>query len=251
LDTGGMLPTCGYYQPKQQLNPMTKILDPTGAPVMNVVTDTKKAHDPEELHRERIRLNNVLHKACEEFGAELAGIPNAPETIVIDRTALRLYHGDKFKALAQAMNAGSFPHPVDEQAMYKQIDAIYAAEQREMDLAKPLAQVSDLEAYDLHPLVRLPDGLLHVNDRAAVCISEYGATLVWLRGKHEATALWASGWLPTPQRMPVVDSLDYTLGELMNLVGSTRCSKVSRLTDEQMEACLKPMKGNLRNWWQP
>ncbi|HRH68916.1 MAG TPA: hypothetical protein PLB89_05345 [Flavobacteriales bacterium] len=226
---------------------MPEILDAGGKPVSVVETDVKREHDPAELQRERVRLNNLMVTACQDFLKDMTPLPNAPEVVQVDRAKIRAYHGEKWRETARVMNASSFPHPVNEEALYEEIDHMMAEEKRQQDAATPLSRLSDLAVYDLHPFARIPAGLLHINNRVAICLSEYGNCRVYLRGKMESDERWCSGWLPAPQRDHVVDALDYTLGELMNVLSSMRIAKVTRLTDEQMLACQKPVS---KNWWQ-
>lgn len=217
-----------------------ELLKPNGEKVTAVVTDAKKEHDSAELQQERIRLTNLLQKYWAEYQQDLQGDPKQTDLINVDRPKLREYYGAKWKNLIDGMNTTSFPHPADAQAMYKLIDQYHEHTDQEAEYAKPLAEIKDLSPMALVQFGTLPDGKLFINDRVALCISEHGSTKVWLRGKHETADEWCRGWMPTPARLEVVDSVDYTVRELHTLVSATRFSRVAQLTSEQLALCATP-----------
>lgn len=226
---------------------MSKLLDKGGAPLTVVITDVKKDHDPAELHRERVRLNNLLHKACADFVNDLQAPPDVPEVIMVDRAKVIAHHDAKWRDLARVMNASSFPHPVDEEALMDQITAMSAEEQKAKDMATPIAQLTDPARFDLHLVGETLEGKVYINTRVALCVSQYGQVKVWVRNRGEEGDLWCNGWLPMPQRPVLLEAQDYTLGELYRLLAAMRISKVSRLTDTQMAQCaMPPKKGYFR-----
>lgn len=222
-----------------------KILDLNGAPA-HVATDAKKAHDPDELQRERIRLTNLLQQHCQAFVKDLQDLPNSPTIVQVDRERIIAHHDAQWRKLAQAMNAGSFPHPVDEDAFKKEVDLMLGDEERQRDLETPLAQLGQegLAKYDLLLVGSSTAGDLYINNRVAVMVSPHGPTAVWLRTSRENGDEWCSGWWRN-RRGPVYEGVNYKLGELFNLLAALRVSAVTRLTDAQMDLCRTPTNKGL------
>lgn len=213
---------------------MTQILDIGGKPVGPVKTDAKKAHDPEELKRERARNNNIFQGLMQGFVNDLSQPPDFPPIMEANVESVMDHYDGKWQDHTRVVNESSLPITLDPNALRKEM-LRFTEDVRMQKLATTaLNKVADLSEYHLLPLANIDRGMLYLNSRVAVALDYEGNCTVWLRGVTEPLDAWCSGWLPRPWREPVVEAANYTLGELNNLMAITRRPDVTTLNEHWM-----------------
>jgi hypothetical protein len=227
-----------------------KILSPDGAPIEHIKGATKKAHEPQELARERVRLDQVLHTMYESFMRDITQPTDRPLTLDPNMDAVRKHYDTKWREVAKTVNESTMPITVREDAMADVMDKELKRMEMMHNAQIPLHQVQDLQKWDLLPLINTRRGMLHMNTRVCVAVDAEGNTTVWLRGPHERTEDWCSGWAPEPWRDPIVECANYTLGELNNLLAITRRPDVGQLNEDHMAMARTPDVVSRKPWYQ-
>lgn len=214
---------------------MTQILNIHGKPADRPETDVKKAHDPEELAREKVRMQNLFTQIYKDFLRDLnPAVNDQPSPVRPNRPALREHYGNRWKEQAEALNKSSFPHKVDPDEMFRAIDMQYSQIDQQADAQRPLHEVEDMAQYDLPRVMELPAGNLHMNTCVALVVNPAGFVRVYVRHVGESDKDWLRGWKNGRERAPLVETTNYTLGELFTLLRSIRINGLSALTTRQM-----------------
>lgn len=224
------------------------ILDATGKPAPIVPSEAKMAHDPEVLHRERIRFENLLKDGYAAWAKDISPDPQKPTIVTGDPDAVRTFHAEKFKEFARIHNAAGRPMKVDEDALYKLIDQALAEWKQQSELNAPLHQVTDLEPYGLLPVGQIAQGTLYINSAYAVSVSAEGLVCLWLRDLRDPLEYWAKDWLPTPYRAMVLETAYYTLQDLENLKSVLKIARAVPLSEHLMHSCRTAEPLARRNW---
>lgn len=228
---------------------MTQILDPAGRPVGPVMSAVKKAHDPEEMKRERARLNQVFQNLMQQFVADLSQPQDFPATVEAHVDAVKDHYDAKWRETARLVNESSMPLNANEDLMRTEMDR-FTEELRLQKLASTtLSRVADLAEYHLLPLMQTRHGMLYLNSRVAVAVDGDGNNTVWMRATNEPLDRWCSGWAPQPVREPLVEAANYTLGELNNLLAITRRPDVTPLNEHWMAMARTP-EAPRKPWYQ-
>lgn len=211
-----------------------KILTPQGDEAPHVPTEAKRAHDPEEVKKHQRNLMLLFNELMQGFVQEMMPKEGRPRVIELDFDKVRDHYSQRWSEQARVLNASGFPHQVDEQAIAKEIDKLWAQQEHERLMTTPLELVPDLGKHELLPVCMIKTGMLHLSDVCAVSVHPGGLCRVWVRKPHETLEQWVRGW-NEPTREPDVECVQYTLNELHGLLTACRIARIATLSEELMD----------------
>lgn len=223
---------------------MTKILGLHGEALAPGATETKKAHETEEMRREQTRLNGLLQQWFQEYARDVRTPQGEAPVLLQDRAAVRATYTAKWKEQARIMNDSGFPHTVDAEALDKVIDQWEAQERAEQEQGTPLHELSAdvLKRYELYkvPVATPQDGVnLYANSAVAVEVYSTGRVLVWTRVPNDSMERWAQQVRMLAEaysgEAPVVDADNYPLGLLLQLYQVLRVASVAEIPGHLLE----------------
>lgn len=218
---------------------MTKVLLPDGKPVGPVITAVKKAHDTDELLMHQKRMRDLFKEIISGYFHATKPPENQIHIVQADKVAAKKVATDRWEGAADTFNASSIAaKPVDRELMSKAIDE-HEEDLRQQELhGKPISMLGDLTDFGFKLVGIVPSGELWISLSCAVCITDKGNCLIWMRDADDSDEMWCQDrWLPEPASAPLMRAPGYTLGSLKSLLQHVGIQRIIPPTERQMNAC--------------
>lgn len=209
------------------------IRDLKGQPIGQATNEHKRAHDPDRVNGIRNHLSQVLGQMKQGWAQDMGHDPQGATQPNAD--AIRQHWNEKWVATAVGVMNSTDPVEVDPEALDKWIAQQLEQNARKKQMAMPLHKLTDLEPHGFKLVGAWHGDALWICTECAVRLAQGGVVQVVLRPQASSIDAFPHEYARDLENNNLTAELpDYTLGELLSLLGTLRRERCAPLTEEQM-----------------